>query len=85
MLTSVFATHGCSNIDDRDALGLVESSPQVLVGQISVCLVVCAFAVATALILLKIFDILAGIRVLPQNEIQGLDVTELRKAGYIRN
>jgi Amt family ammonium transporter len=83
LLTGVFATRACWDIDGGGKLGLIEGSSRVFVGQMVGVIVTWVFAAALTYVLLKILDVTMGLRVTQENEIQGLDLSEHGEEGYI--
>jgi Amt family ammonium transporter len=84
LLTGIFATRACWDIDDGNKLGLIESSePRVLIGQIVAVAVTWIFAAVATFILLKVLDATMGLRVSQADEVQGLDLSQHGEEGYI--
>jgi len=83
LLTGVFATRACWNIDNGNKLGLIEGETRVMVGQIVACVVTWVFVAVATLILLKIVDMVVGLRASKDNEIRGLDISDHGEEGYI--
>ncbi|MHB8861854.1 MAG: ammonium transporter [Pirellulaceae bacterium] len=83
ILTGIFATRACWNIDGTNPLGLMEGSTRVFIGQLAAVAVTWVFAAVATLVLLKILDATMGLRVTQEQEIQGLDLSEHREEGYI--
>ena len=83
ILTGVFATRACWNIDDGNPLGLIEGGSRIFVGQIVATAITWVFAAIVTFLLLKILDATMGLRVTQQEEIQGLDLSEHGEEGYI--
>ncbi|MCL4201178.1 MAG: ammonium transporter [Pirellulaceae bacterium] len=83
VLTGVFATRACWNIDEGNPLGVIEGSTRILVGQLVAVAVTVVFAVAVTFVLLKILDATMGLRVSQQEETQGLDLSQHGEEGYI--
>jgi Amt family ammonium transporter len=83
VLTGVFATRACWNIDGGNPLGVIEGSTRILVGQLVAVAVTVVFAVAVTFVLLKILDATMGLRVSQQEETQGLDLSQHGEEGYI--
>jgi len=82
----VFATRAAWNINSQsEAIGLIESGgdPGLLIGQIVAVLVTVVFAGVGSLILLKLIDIVIGLRVNAEAEQRGLDITEHGEDGYM--
>jgi Amt family ammonium transporter len=83
ILTGVFATRACWNIDGENPLGLLEGETRVFFGQIVAVAVTWVFAAVAAFILLKLIDLTIGLRVSQDDEIRGLDITQHGEEGYI--
>jgi Amt family ammonium transporter len=83
ILTGVFATRACWNIDSGNPLGLIEGGKKVIVGQVAAVLVTIVFSVIATVIILKIIDAVMGLRVSEEGERRGLDVTDHGEEGYI--
>ncbi|HZT29041.1 MAG TPA: ammonium transporter [Bryobacteraceae bacterium] len=88
ILTGVFAT---SEVNDALKgpsgrplpLGLVDGNAGQVGNQLIACLISWVIAIAGSLILLKICDVVVGLRVEKEHEIQGLDVSLHGEEGYI--
>ena len=83
LLTGIFATRACWNIDNGNPLGLLEGNARILVGQLVAVAVTVVFAAAVTFVLLKILDATMGLRVSQQEETQGLDLSQHGEDGYI--
>jgi len=83
ILTGVFATRACWDIDDGGKLGLIEGETRVFIGQLAAIAVTWIFAAAVSFILLKILDMTMGLRVTQEEEMQGLDLSQHGEEGYI--
>ena len=83
LLTGVFATRECWNIDAGQRLGLIEGASRVMVGQIVAVIITWVFAAVATFILLKILDVTMGLRVSQEQELQGLDLSQHGEEGYI--
>ena len=86
VLTGVFATRACWDVTETGGkIGLIESGgdPSLLIGQIVAVLITIVFAGAGSFVLLKIIDLLFGIRVRLESEQRGLDVSEHGEEGYM--
>lgn len=83
ILTGVFATRACWNIDNGNPLGLIEGETRILIGQIVATAITWVFAAVVTFVLLKILDATMGLRVSQQEEIEGLDLAEHGEEGYI--
>ncbi len=83
MLTGVFATRAVWNLDSGRPLGALEGHWMVLLGQLTGCVVATLYAGLLTFVLLKLVDIMIGLRVSSTMERQGLDVTQHGEEGYI--
>lgn len=87
ILTGVFAAREINPIfkDSQGtaiAVGLIDGNAHQLVNQTAGVAVAWAIAVIGTLVILKIVDVTIGLRVTPEQEIQGLDVTQHGEEGY---
>ena len=82
VLTGVFATRWVSDMADGEPLGVTEGG-SIIVGQVVAVVVTCVFAVVVTFLLLKIIDLVVGLRATQESEIRGLDVTLHGEEGYI--
>ena len=85
VLTGVFASRACWDVAGGQKIGLIESGgdPSLLIGQIVAVLITIAFAGVGSLVLLKAIDVMIGLRVKPEHEQRGLDVTDHGEEGYM--
>lgn len=83
ILTGVFATRACWNIDSGQPLGLIEGQFRVLLGQVVAVLVTYAFAAVATWILVRVVDAVIGMRVNREQEALGLDLGQHGEEGYI--
>jgi Amt family ammonium transporter len=83
VLTGVFATRACWNIDGGRPLGLIEGETRIFIGQIVAVLVTYVFAAVMTFVLIKLLDATIGIRVTQEDETQGLDLSQHGEEGYI--
>lgn len=82
ILTGVFATRAVSDMADGAPLGLLEQG-DILLGQVAAVLVTIVFSVVMTVILLSILKATMGLRVSPEAETRGLDLSEHGEEGYI--
>jgi Amt family ammonium transporter len=82
LLTGVFATRACWDIAGGERLGLLEGGT-VLWGQVVAVLVTWVFSVVVTFVILKVVDAIVGLRVSPQQEVQGIDLSQHEEEGYI--
>jgi Amt family ammonium transporter len=83
VLTGVFATRACWNIDGDNMLGVMEGQTRVLIGQLVAVGVTWVFALVATFIILKVLDVTMGLRVSQADEVQGLDMSQHGEEGYI--
>lgn len=85
LLTGVFATRvtgATTSIDQGATLGLLEGG-KVFTGQVVATAITWVLAIVATFVILKVIDLLIGLRVSKTEEIQGLDVTQHGEEGYI--
>jgi Amt family ammonium transporter len=88
ILTGVFATN-VVNDSFKDSsgrvlpLGLVDGHPGQIVNQLIGCAISWGLAIVGTIIILKICDVVLGVRVAKEQEIEGLDLTLHGEEGYI--
>jgi len=88
ILTGVFATSAInSGLKDSSGhvlpLGLVDGKATQVVNQVIGCGVAWAIAAVGTLVILKVCDVLIGLRVSPEQEMEGLDLSQHGEEGYI--
>ena len=84
VLTGVFATRACWDIDGGNKLGLIEGGgTRILIGQIVAVVISWVFAAVVTFVLLKVLDATMGLRVSKEEETQGLDLSQHGEEGYI--
>ncbi|MDZ4782526.1 MAG: ammonium transporter [Planctomycetia bacterium] len=82
ILTGVFATRDVNPIGNASFLGLIEGGT-VMKAQLIATGLTWFYAAAVSFILLKILDLVMGLRVSQQQEVQGLDLSQHGEEGYI--
>ena len=82
VLTGVFATREVLNIQGGQPLGLIEGGTQ-MVPQILAVIITWIYVIVCTYVILKVLDVLVGLRVPEQEEIQGLDLSQHGEEGYI--
>jgi len=82
VMTGLFATRACWDIAAGKPLGLLEGG-SVLTGQIAAVVVTWIFSLVVTFVLLKMVDATLGLRVGPEAEQRGLDLSEHDEEGYI--
>jgi len=88
ILTGVFATSAInSGLKDSAGhvlpLGLVDGKASQVLNQVIGCGIAWALAIVGTLVILKVCDVLIGLRVSPEQEMEGLDVSQHGEEGYI--
>ncbi|WP_442484044.1 ammonium transporter [Aeoliella sp. SH292] len=84
ILTGVFATRACWDIDNGLPLGLIDGGgTRILIGQIVAVAITWVYSIVMTLILLKLVDAVMGLRVDEAAERMGLDVSQHEEEGYI--
>jgi ammonium transporter, Amt family len=85
LLTGVFATNAINNaqIDGKVVpLGLVDGNPGQILNQAIGVLIAITLAAVGTFVILKICDVLIGVRVEPDAEQEGLDLSQHGEEGY---
>ena len=82
ILTGVFATRAAWNINNGNPVGLLEGGT-ALKGQLVAVGVTWVFSIVVTFIILKVVDVLVGLRVSERDEVLGLDVSQHEEEGYI--
>jgi Amt family ammonium transporter len=85
LLTGVFATNAVNNAPINGKvvpLGLVDGHPGQILNQAIGVLVAIGLAVVGTLVILKICDVVIGVRVTAETEEEGLDLTQHGEEGY---
>src|SRR5215471_2685882 len=87
MLTGVFANRAV-NIVYKDAngaalpSGLIDGNPWQVVNQLIASLIAISLAVVGSFIILKVVDLIVGVRVTGEDEVTGLDLSQHGEEGY---
>jgi len=87
LLTGVFAASAVNPIfkdaaGNTVASGLIEGNAHQLLNQLVGVLIAWGLAIVGTLIILKVVDATIGLRVVPEHEIQGLDLSQHGEEGY---
>jgi Amt family ammonium transporter len=82
ILTGVFATVEVNDLRGGAPMGLVDGNAGQVVNQIIASAFAWVLAIVGTWVILKICDAVTGLRVEPQQEIQGLDVSMHGEEGY---
>ncbi len=82
ILTGVFASKVVQDIYGGNAVGLLEGNPGQVINQLIASGIAIGLAVVSTFIILKAVDLVIGVRVTSDEEVQGLDVTLHGEEGY---
>jgi Amt family ammonium transporter len=87
LLTGVLATSGVNAVFKNSSgsalpVGLVDGNFRQLLNQAGAVLLTWAIAAAGTYVILKIVDVIIGVRVSPEEEIMGLDLSQHGEEGY---
>lgn len=84
ILVGVFATRAVADpaVSGGQPLGLIEGG-SVIVGQVAAVAVACVLSVLVTFLLLRVIDVVIGLRVSQKQEIEGLDFSDHGEEGYI--
>jgi Amt family ammonium transporter len=82
LLTGIFATRATGGAGQGERLGLWEGGP-LLKGQAIAALSAWVLALVGTFVILKVLDLVMGLRVSQQAEIEGLDLSQHEEEGYI--
>jgi Amt family ammonium transporter len=88
LLTGIFATNAVNNaLKDGSGnplpLGLVDGNLRQVLNQAIACIIAWGLAIIGTLVILKICDLVIGLRVSPEQETEGLDLALHGEEGYI--
>jgi Amt family ammonium transporter len=87
ILTGVFATRHVADpvlvSGGGNPVGLVDGSSSLLIGQLAAVGVTWVLALVVTFIILKVLDVVMGLRVSEEDEIQGLDLSQHGEEGYL--
>jgi ammonium transporter, Amt family len=88
LLTGIFATNAVNNaLKDGSGnslpLGLVDGNARQVLNQAIACMIAWGLAIIGTLVILKICDLVIGLRVSPEQETEGLDLALHGEEGYI--
>jgi Amt family ammonium transporter len=87
LLTGVFATRAINPIfkdaqGNNLAVGFLEGNRHQLLNQLGGVAIAWTLAIGGTLIILKVVDVVIGLRVSPEHEVEGLDITQHGEEGY---
>jgi len=82
LLTGVFATRAVNAVFKDAPVGLVDGNARQVWNQFIGVVVTWVLSLVATLVILKVVDLLIGLRVPEEHEVQGLDVTQHGEEGY---
>ena len=82
ILTGIFATKAVNDVWSGKPLGLVDGNASQVLNQLAGCAVAWVLGIVGTLIILKICDLVTGVRANTQQEIEGLDLSMHGEEGY---
>ena len=82
ILTGVFATKEVNDLRMGKAMGMVDGDAGQIVNQLIAVLIAWVLAIVGTLVILKICDVVFGVRVNKQDEMEGLDLSMHGEEGY---
>ncbi len=87
LLTGVFAVSAVNPVfknssGNPTAVGLIEGNAHQVLNQLVGVVIAWTLAVVGTLVILKVIDVVIGLRLAPEHEIQGLDLSQHGEEGY---
>jgi Amt family ammonium transporter len=82
VLTGVFATKEVNDLRMGKPMGLVDGDAGQVLNQIIACVIAWVIAIVGTLVILKIVDVIAGVRTTDAEETEGLDLSQHGEEGY---
>jgi len=87
LLTGVFAASAVNPVfkdsaGNPRAVGLIEGNAHQLLNQLVGVVIAWSLAIVGTLVILKLVDLIVGLRVSPEQEVQGLDLSQHGEEGY---
>jgi Amt family ammonium transporter len=87
LLTGVFAVSAVNPVfkdsaGNPTAMGLIEGNAHQVLNQLVGVVIAWTLAIVGTLVILKVVDVVIGLRVAPEHEIQGLDLSQHGEEGY---
>jgi Amt family ammonium transporter len=87
LLTGVFAASVVNPVfkdkaGNPTAVGLIEGNAHQLLNQLVGVVIAWGLAIVGTLVILKVVDVVIGLRVAPEHEVQGLDLSQHGEEGY---
>lgn len=82
ILTGVFATKAVNDVFSGGPVGLIEGNGKQVLNQLIASAIAIALGMIASLIILKVVDLVIGVRVSNEDEIAGLDLSQHGEEGY---
>ena len=82
VLTGVFATKAVNDLRAGKPMGLVDGDASQILNQVVAVLIAVSLAAVGTLVILKVCDLILGVRVDKNQEIEGLDLSMHGEEGY---
>jgi Amt family ammonium transporter len=82
LLTGVFAARAVNPVFKDGAVGLLEGNGRQVLNQLVGVAIAWALGIVGTLIILKVVDLIFGLRVTTEDEVQGLDISQHGEEGY---
>jgi Amt family ammonium transporter len=82
ILTGVFATKAVNDVFSGGPVGLIEGNPKQVLNQLIASVVAIALGMIGTIVILKVVDIVIGVRVKEEDEVIGLDLSQHGEEGY---
>jgi len=82
ILTGVFATKAVNDVFSGGPVGLLEGNPKQVFNQLIASVVAIAMGVIGTIVILKVVDMVIGVRVTRDEEVAGLDLSQHGEEGY---
>jgi Amt family ammonium transporter len=83
VLTGVFASNVINPIFGKDApVGLIDGHGHQILSQLVGVGIAWALAIVGTVVILKVVDVVIGLRVSAEHEVEGLDITQHGEEGY---
>src|SRR5205814_10648213 len=82
ILTGVFATKEVNDLRMGMPMGMVDGDSGQVVNQLIAVAISCGFAIVATLAILKVVDLIVGVRMNVQEETEGMDISLHGEEGY---
>jgi Amt family ammonium transporter len=82
ILTGVFATKVVNDVYSGGPVGLLEGNPKQALNQLIASIIAIALSSIGTIVILKLVDVVIGVRVTGEDEVAGLDLSQHGEEGY---